>query len=45
MAFREQGDLVELAETLSQNFESLFEKEVITSAPSSLHFLLKLFHY
>lgn len=30
MAFREQGDLVELAETLSQNFESLFEKEVVT---------------
>lgn len=30
MAFREQSDLVELAETLSQTFESLFEKEVVT---------------
>lgn len=37
-AFGDQPDLVELAETLSQNFESLYENEVHTSW--SLYFSL-----
>lgn len=32
-AFRDQHDLVELAETLSQNFETLYEKEVFSFTP------------
>jgi hypothetical protein len=32
-AYGDQPDLVELAETLSQNFESLYEKEVRSHSP------------
>ena len=35
-AFGDQPDSVELAETLSQNFESLYDKEVGFSCPLSL---------
>ena len=34
-AFVDQPDLVELAENLSQNFESLYEKEVCNFQPLS----------
>ena len=33
-AYGDQPDLVELAETLSQNFESLYEKEVRSHSAS-----------
>ena len=39
-AYGDQPDLVELAETLSQNFELLYEKEVC-----SLSFSLSVFIY
>lgn len=39
-AYGDQPDLVELAETLSQNFESLYEKEV-----RSLSYSLSVFIY
>ena len=37
-AFGDQPDCVELAETLSQNFESLYDKEVGVSLPLPLYF-------